>query len=100
MTAEVGLPLAQAFRAHARGAYAIAADLLESVRDGAHRFGGSHAQRDLLTLTLIDAALRAGDTARAQHVLNERITLKPTAWSARLAQRIRAAGGGSERVRA
>jgi hypothetical protein len=88
MTAEVGLPLAQAFRAHARGAYALSADLLDATRDGAHRFGGSHAQRDLLSLTLIDAALRAGDTARAHHVLNERITLKPTAWSERLAERI------------
>jgi tetratricopeptide (TPR) repeat protein len=100
MTAEVGLPLAQAFRAHARGAYQVAADLIDATRDGAHRFGGSHAQRDVLTLTLIDAALRAGDFARAQHVLNERIALKPTAWSARLAGRIRAAAEGDDRARA
>jgi tetratricopeptide (TPR) repeat protein len=93
MTAEVGLPLAQAFRAHARGAFRVAADLLDATRDGAWRFGGSHAQRDLLSLTLIDAALRAGDTARAQYVLNERVVLKPTAWSARLAERVRVAGG-------
>jgi tetratricopeptide (TPR) repeat protein len=88
MTAEVGLPLAQAFRAHARGAFDSAADLIEGVRDVAHRFGGSHAQRDLLTLTLIDAALRAGQPARARHFLNERLTLKPTAWSQRLLQRV------------
>ena len=78
----------------------MAADLLDATRDGAHRFGGSHAQRDLLSLTLIDAALRAGDHARAQHVLNERIALKPTAWSARLAERIRVAAEGGDRARA
>jgi tetratricopeptide (TPR) repeat protein len=90
MTAEVGLPLAQAFRAHARGAFDTAAQLIEGVRDVAHRFGGSHAQRDLLTLTLIDASIRAGQPERARHYLNERVTLKPTAWSRRIDHRISA----------
>ena len=34
---------------------------LRPVRDVAHRFGGSHAQRDVIDLTLVEAARRAGD---------------------------------------
>ena len=48
--------------AFARGRYADAIAAIEPVRDTAHRFGGSHAQRDLLTLTLIEAAIRGGDS--------------------------------------
>jgi tetratricopeptide (TPR) repeat protein len=88
MTADVGLPLAEALLAHGNGAFASAAATLDHVRDVAHRFGGSHAQRDLLSLTLIDASMRAGDIARARHVVRERSALKPTRWSARLEQRI------------
>jgi len=47
------------------------------VRDGANRFGGSHAQRDVISLTLIDAAVRAGQARTAQHFLNEREVFKP-----------------------
>ena len=36
------------------------------MRNIAHRFGGSHAQRDVLDLTLIEAALRAGQHALAR----------------------------------
>lgn len=88
MTADVGLPVARAIRLLGGGVPGRAVDLLEPVRDIAHRFGGSHAQRDLLTLTLIDAAMRAGDTKKARHYLAERALLKPTRWSARLAERI------------
>ncbi len=72
MTAEVGLPLARAYLAYAKGEWASAAEGLLAVRDRAHGFGGSHAQRDIVTLTLLDAATRAGDRALASHVLNER----------------------------
>jgi len=46
------------------------------VRDGCHRFGGSHAQRDLVDQTLIDAAIRAGRGRLARHLLNERLLMK------------------------
>ncbi len=88
MTSEIGLPVAEAICAHADGDFAQATALLDRVRDGANRFGGSHAQRDVLSLTLIDAAMQAGNSVRARQVLNERIALKPTAWSERLAERI------------
>jgi tetratricopeptide (TPR) repeat protein len=89
MTArEVGLPLALGIRAYARQDYAMAAGMIHATRDKANRFGGSHAQRDLLTLTLIDAAHRSGNIALAGYLLAERQVLKPTAWSERLARRI------------
>jgi hypothetical protein len=91
MARDVGLPLAQAIVAFGQGRYADAADGIEAVRPIAHRFGGSHAQRDVLTLTLIEAATRAGDRARARHYIAERLVHKPaSAWGPRLARRLEA----------
>jgi len=42
-----------------------------------HRFGGSHAQRDILHRTLIEAALRAGRRPLAEALLAERLEIKP-----------------------
>ncbi len=91
MTRDIGLPLAEGMLAFAQGRPAQAIDRIDAVRDSANGFGGSHAQRDLLTLTLIAAAIKAGDLPRARHLLAERQVHKPTAWSARLAARIDAA---------
>ena len=77
MAREVGLPLGRGFQAFARGRYEEAISQIEPVRDTAHRFGGSHAQRDLLTLTLIEAAIRAGQVSLARHYLAERLVHKP-----------------------
>ena len=91
MSRDVGLPLALAIVAFGRGHYASAADGIEAVRSIAHRFGGSHAQRDILTLTLIEAATRAGDRARAAHYITERLVHKPgSAWGPRLMRRLEA----------
>jgi tetratricopeptide (TPR) repeat protein len=88
MTREVAVPLAQGIAAFASGKYSAAIEWIEPVRDIAHRFGGSHAQRDLVTLTLIEAALRDNQRSRAGHYLAERRVHKPTAWAQRLAGRI------------
>jgi tetratricopeptide (TPR) repeat protein len=89
MAREVGLPLAAGVDAFARAHYGQAIEHIEPMRDIAHRFGGSHAQRDVITLTLIEASIRAGDIARARHFLAERQVLKSagTRWGERLAQR-------------
>jgi tetratricopeptide (TPR) repeat protein len=88
MTREVGLPVVEGLIAFGRGRYAEAINAIEPVRDIANRFGGSHAQRDLLTLTLIEAALRSGDPMRARHYIAERLVHKPgSAWGPRLASR-------------
>jgi tetratricopeptide (TPR) repeat protein len=87
----VGAPLAGAMRDYAIGSYADCANALVSVRDAAQQFGGSHAQRDLITLTLMDAAARSGDATLARHYLNEREVMKPvSALSDRLRARFAA----------
>jgi tetratricopeptide (TPR) repeat protein len=94
--ATVGVPLAHGIASFARGQYADAIRAIEPVRDIAHRFGGSHAQRDLLSLTLIEASIRSGDTARARHYTAEKLVHKPaSAWGHRLWAR----AGAAERVR-
>lgn len=77
MSRAVGLPLARGIADFARGRYAECLAALEAVRDIAHQFGGSHAQRDLITLTIIEAARRTGRAKVATHYLNERIVLRP-----------------------
>jgi tetratricopeptide (TPR) repeat protein len=85
MSREVGLPVCRAIRAFGQGRYSDAIEGLQAVRDVAQRFGGSHAQRDVLTLTLIEAALRSDRRALARHYIAERTAEKPTsAWFWRL----------------
>jgi tetratricopeptide (TPR) repeat protein len=85
---EVGGAAARAVMAFGDGDYALCVALLRPVRHRAHRFGGSHAQRDLLDLTLIEAAHRAGDLALARGLSAERLSLRPASPLAqRLAQR-------------
>lgn len=88
MSREVGIPMARAIGAFAAERYAAAAEQLAGVRDIAHRFGGSHAQRDLITLTIIEGALRSGQRSLARHYLNERAVNRPSsALGARLGTR-------------
>lgn len=77
MTREVGLSILHAILAFGAGRYAEATDRLMSVRYRAALFGGSHAQRDILHRTLIEAALRAGDKSLAHGLAHERLALKP-----------------------
>jgi hypothetical protein len=90
-TREVGGPVTRAIHAFGKGEHAEAVRLLRPVRNIAHRFGGSHAQRDLIDLTLMEAALRDGQRALAHALAAERIDLKPTNPAARALLR-RAAG--------
>jgi hypothetical protein len=47
------------------------------VRNSAARFGGSHAQRDVLDLTLIAAARAAGEGSLERALLAEREAARP-----------------------
>lgn len=78
MSRDVGLPLAKALVAFGRGHYEATIDSLLPIRSIAHRFGGSHAQRDLIHLTLTEAALRCGKQRLARALAAERTQLKPT----------------------
>jgi tetratricopeptide (TPR) repeat protein len=57
-TRQIGLPACRGLLAYARGDDALAVTLLASLPAAAHRAGGSHAQRDLLRLTLLAATGR------------------------------------------
>jgi tetratricopeptide (TPR) repeat protein len=72
MSREVGLPLARALAAFGRGRYGEAVDGLLRVRPYANRFGGSHAQRDVIHLTALEAATRAGDRGLARALATQR----------------------------
>ena len=63
--------------AHVLRAYAEATGLLRPIRSIAHRFGGSHAQRDVIDLTLIEGAFRSGQGALARALVDERAAVRP-----------------------
>ncbi|HEV3045409.1 MAG TPA: tetratricopeptide repeat protein [Roseiarcus sp.] len=79
ITVDVGRRLVEAALAFAEGEYRRAIDLILPVRYKVIRIGGSHAQRDLVTQTLIAAAERAGETNLARALLAERLAIRPTA---------------------
>jgi hypothetical protein len=83
-TSEVGQSLAKAVHAFGEGSYAETVRLIRPVRGIAHRFGGSHAQRDIIDLTLIEAAFRAGDGPLARALSAERMAAKPASPLAQL----------------
>jgi len=83
-TREVGHPLTLALRAFAQGDYQATIDIIRPVREIAHRFGGSHAQRDIVNLTLLEAALRAGNTSLAGALASERSERRPDSPLSRL----------------
>ncbi|GAA0608321.1 tetratricopeptide repeat protein [Craurococcus roseus] len=88
MAREVGLPACLGFAAFGQGDYAEAVAQLLPIRGKANRFGGSHAQRDVFSWTLTEAALRLGDKPLAEAMATERLAAKPDsplnlAWARR-----------------
>lgn len=83
MTAEIGLPASRAVVAYTEGRdHDVLAELLP-IRALLAHFGGSHAQRDALQRTIVEAALRVGELDLARALLSERISLRDTsvyAW--------------------
>jgi tetratricopeptide (TPR) repeat protein len=77
-TRDVGRSLIDAVIAFATGDYRRTIELILPIRYKVIRIGGSHAQRDLVTQTLIVAAQRAGDWQLAQALLGERLAVRPT----------------------
>jgi hypothetical protein len=69
---DVGRAATQAVHAFGGGRYAEAVQLLRPLRSKAYRFGGSHAQRDIIDLTLIEAAARDGQKLFADALKRER----------------------------
>ena len=73
----VGLPIALAIVAMAAGRPADAVEQLLPIRSRSYRIGGSHAQRDLVQLTAIGAALASGNGRLARALASERTEQKP-----------------------
>jgi hypothetical protein len=78
VTSEIGRRLIDGALAFADGDYARAVDAILPVRGEAVRIGGSHAQRDIVNLTLIAAAERSGQWSLARALLAERASIRPT----------------------
>jgi len=91
MARRVGLPVARALLAFSRGRYDEVVADLAPVRDVACHFGGSHAQRDVITLTVIEAAIRGGQHAVARHWVSDRNVQRP---ASALGWRLRARASG------
>jgi tetratricopeptide (TPR) repeat protein len=80
---EIGLPVMEGLIAFGQGDNARAAERLREVRNRSGRFGGSHAQRDVIDLTLIEAASRQGDRGLERALLAERAAALPSKPGAR-----------------
>jgi len=96
MSADAGLALAEGFLAFGEERYAACVEHLVDMRARAARFGGSHAQRDVVSWTLVEAALRAGQTGAARYFAAQRLAAKPQsplnrAWALRAGEGIAAA---------
>jgi tetratricopeptide (TPR) repeat protein len=76
-TRDVGHPLTLAIAAFGNGDYQETVRRIRPIRAIAHRFGGSHAQRDVIDLTLMEAALRSSDRALASALAAERTLARP-----------------------
>jgi hypothetical protein len=72
-----GHAIAQSIAAFGRADYHGCVEWLRPVRSQSARIGGSHAQRDLVDRTLLEAAFRAGDARLADALEAERIALRP-----------------------
>ena len=78
MSREIGLPFCLAMQEFKAEQYGACVDRLLPIRYRTHRLGGSFAQRDIISWTLLEAALRAKRFELALALANERTALKPT----------------------
>jgi hypothetical protein len=86
MTSAVGLPVCRSLLHFGRGRYQQVLDELLPIRTRVHEFGGSHAQRDAVERTLLEAAIRAKRTDLALALVSERLSVRECntyAWSKR-----------------
>jgi tetratricopeptide (TPR) repeat protein len=86
MTSAVGLPVCRGLVHFGAGQYGRALGELLPVRTRIHEFGGSHAQRDAVERTLLEAAMRAGRWDLASALISERLSVRESstyAWSKR-----------------
>jgi hypothetical protein len=73
----IGLPAARAALAFAGGRYGEVCDLLAPALPAAEVMTGSRAQREILALTLAEAAVRDRRRSLARELLEPRLAAKP-----------------------
>jgi hypothetical protein len=74
---EIAVPLVEGCRAFAEGAFAQCATLLEPIAGDCYRVGGSDAQNDLFTQTLLVALIESGRRADTSALLEQRLRHRP-----------------------
>ena len=74
---EVVVPLIEGLHAFARGDDRATVAAIEPIESRIVEIGGSHAQREIFHDTLLAAALRVGEPARAQRMLERRLAKRP-----------------------
>jgi hypothetical protein len=73
----VAVPASRGLLAHARGDHNQAVDELGQALPRMTEIGGSHAQRDLFAQIYLDALIRTGRLAGAQHLLAQQVRAQP-----------------------
>jgi tetratricopeptide (TPR) repeat protein len=94
MANDIGIPACEAVVAFGERRYDDVIAHLAPIRRRFHHFGGSHAQRDALQRTLLEAALRAEQHELARSLTAERLSVRDNAtynWLQR-ARALRAIG--------
>ncbi len=91
---EIGRRLIDGALCFAAGDYRGAVEAILPVRYDAVRIGGSHAQRDIVNLTLIAAAERSGQWNLARALLAERAAVRPTPRTKQAYEKARSLAAG------
>ncbi len=74
---EYGIPLVKGFTSFEQGRYREAAEFLYSCMFISNCFGGSHAQRDIISVTLTEAAIRSGQASLSEALASGRLANRP-----------------------
>jgi tetratricopeptide (TPR) repeat protein len=76
-TSVVGLPVCKALVAFGKERYDEVVEELFPIRGKVQLFGGSHAQRDAVQRTLLEGAIRSGNSNLARSLASERLCVNP-----------------------
>lgn len=72
---QIAAPICGAIREFYRGDFNAVVDILMPIRQGYQPIGGSHAQRDVFNVYLIDAAINSNQLDLAKSLLTERVSI-------------------------
>ena len=76
----IAAPVCAAIRDYYRGDFASAVNRLMPLRYEYQPIGGSHAQRDVFNIYLVDAAIKAQQLPLAKSLLQERVSLHQNSY--------------------